>query len=147
MEKNTRNLLSLILKSTPSHSGSYHILDGGDFLKPLVIKSNLNIENLNSKNIKPRFHLELLRELLAKGYVDNDVIEDLHSLLIGAQTRWKRKRREKKEITSKGSMNPISGYFHKKASTSQGKSQNGSDDSHDELDDDDDNEDDDGDIK
>ena len=66
MEKNTRNLLSLMLKSTPSHSGSYHILDGGDFLKPLVIKSNLYIENLNSKNIKPRFILVLLRELLAK---------------------------------------------------------------------------------
>ena len=41
LENNTRNFVSLILKSTPSHSGSYHILDGGDFLKPLVIKSNL----------------------------------------------------------------------------------------------------------
>ena len=46
LEKNTRNLLSLILKSTPSDSGSYHILDGGDVLKPHVIKSNFNIENL-----------------------------------------------------------------------------------------------------
>ena len=66
LEKNTRNLLSLILKSTPSHSGSYHILDRGDFPKPPVTKSNLNIENLNSK-----VHVEPLWELLAKGYVDN----------------------------------------------------------------------------
>ena len=51
LEKNARNLLSLILKSTPSHSGSYHILDGGDFLKPLVTKSNLNIENLNTSRV------------------------------------------------------------------------------------------------
>ena len=51
LEKNTRNLLSLIFKSTPSHGGSYHILDGGDFLKLLVTKSNLNIEKINSKNI------------------------------------------------------------------------------------------------
>ena len=50
-EKNTRNLLSLILKSTPSYSGTYHILDGEDFLNSIVKKSNLNIENLNSKNI------------------------------------------------------------------------------------------------
>ena len=76
-KKSTGNLLSLILKSTPSQGGSYHILDGGDFLKPFVTKSNLNIENLNSKNVKPRFHLQPLRELLAKGYVDNHVIEDL----------------------------------------------------------------------
>ena len=46
LEKTTKNLLSLILQSTLSHSCPYHILDGGDFLKPLVIKSNLNIENL-----------------------------------------------------------------------------------------------------
>ena len=44
LEKDTRNLLSLILKSTPSYSGSYHILDGGDFLKPLVTKSNLTLK-------------------------------------------------------------------------------------------------------
>ena len=31
LEKNTRNLLSLVLKSTPSYSATYHILDGGDF--------------------------------------------------------------------------------------------------------------------
>ena len=111
MEKNTRNLLSLILKLTPSHSGSYHMLDGGDFLKPLVIKSNLNIENLNSKNIKPRFHLELLRELLAKGYVDNDVIKDLQSLV----HKLEKENEEKKEQPSKRNMNPISSYFHKKA--------------------------------
>ena len=111
--------------STPSHSGSYHIPDGGDFLKPLVTKSSLNIENLNSKNIKPMFLLQQLRELLAKGYVDNDVIEDLQSL--EHKLAWKRKRREKKKQTPKRNMNPISSYFHKKASTSQGKSQDGSD--------------------
>ena len=50
-------------------------------------------------------------------------------------------------------MNLISSYFHKKASTSQGKSQDGSgDNSHDHLDDgddgdDDDDDDDDDDIK
>ena len=44
LEKNTRNLLSLILKSTPSHSGSYHILDGGDFLKPLVTNPTLTLK-------------------------------------------------------------------------------------------------------
>ena len=148
MEKNTRNLLSLILKSTPSHSGSYHILDGGDFLKPLVIKSNLYIENLNSKNIKPRFHQELLQELLAKGYVDNDVIEDLQSLV----RKLEKKRTRKKKQPPKRNMNPIFSYFHKKASTSQRKSQDSSgDDSSDDLDDDsdddeDDNEDDDDDI-
>ena len=31
LEKNTRNFLSLILKSTPSYSGTYHMLDGGIF--------------------------------------------------------------------------------------------------------------------
>ena len=111
MEKNTRSLLSLILKSTPSHSDSYHILDGGDFPKPLVIKSNLNTENLNSKNIKLRFHLELFRELLAKGYVDNDVIKDLQSLV----HKLEKENEEKKEQPSKRNMNPISSYFHKKA--------------------------------
>ena len=44
LEKNTRNLLSLILKSTPSHSGSYLILDGGDFLKPLVTNPTLTLK-------------------------------------------------------------------------------------------------------
>ena len=78
--------------STPSHSGSYHIPDGGDFLKPLVTKSSLNIENLNSKNIKPMFLLQQLRELLAKGYVDNDVIEDLQSLEHKLEKETKRKK-------------------------------------------------------
>ena len=78
--------------STPSHSGSYHIPDGGDFLKPLVTKSSLNIENLNSKNIKPTFHLQQLRELLAKGY---DVIEDLQSLEHKLEKETKRKKRNK----------------------------------------------------
>ena len=124
---------------------------GGDFLKPLVIKSNFNIENLNSKDIKARFHLELLRELLAKGYVDNDVIEDLQSLV----HKLEKKTRRKMKQPPKRNMNPISSYFHEKASTSHRKSQDGSDDdSHDDLDDDDDsddeeddNEDDDDDIK
>ena len=108
MEKNTRNLLSLILKSTSSYSGTYHILDGRDFLKPIVTKSNLNIENLN---IKPRFHLEPLRELLAKGYVDNDVIEDLQPLVHKLEKKAKRKKKQ----PPKRNMNPISSYFHKKS--------------------------------
>ena len=128
------NLLSLILKSTSSYSGTYHILDGGDFLKPIVTKSNLNIENLNSKNIKPRLHLEPLRELLGKGYVDNDVIEDLQSLVHKLEKKTKRKKKQ----PPKRKMNPISSYFHKKASTSRGKSQDGGDaDSHDDIDEDD----------
>ena len=78
--------------STPSHSGSYHRPDGGDFLKPLVTKSSLSIENVNSKNIKASFHLQPLRELLAKGYVDNDVIEDLQSLEHKLEKEKKRKK-------------------------------------------------------
>jgi len=102
-------------------------------LKPVVTKSNLNIENLNSKNIKPRFHLEQLRELLAKGFVDNDVIEGLQSLVHKLEKKTKRKKKQ----PPKRKMNPISSYFHKKASTTRGKSQDGSDDdSHDDLDDD-----------
>ena len=124
LEKNTRNLLSFILKSTPSYSGTYHTLDGGDFLKPIVTKSNLNIENLNSKNIKPRFHLEPLKELLAKGYVDNNVVEDLQSLVHKLEKKAKRKKKQ----PPKRNMNPISSYFNKKASISRRKSQDGSDD-------------------
>ena len=67
---------------------------GGDFLNPLVIKSNLiNIENLNSKDIVARFHLELLRELLA-GYVDNDVIEDLQILVHKLEKKTRRKKKQ-----------------------------------------------------
>ena len=59
-----------------------------------MTKSNLNIEDLNSKNIKPRFHLEPLRELLAKGYVGNDVIEDLQSLVHKLERKPKRKKKQ-----------------------------------------------------
>ena len=74
---------------------------GGDFLKPLVIKSNFNIENLSSKDIKARFHLELLRELLAKGYVDNDVTEDLQSLVHKLETQTKRKKKTTRTTAQK----------------------------------------------
>ena len=73
-----------------------------------------------------------------KGYVDNDVIENLESLVhkLGKKTKTKKKQPPKRN------MNPISSYFKKKASTSRGKSPDGSDDdSHDDLDDNDDDDD------
>ena len=71
---------------------------------------------------------------MAKGYVDNDVIEDLQSLV----HKLEKKTRRKKKQPPKRNMNPISSYFHEKASTSHRKTQDGSDDdSHDDLDDDD----------
>ena len=119
----------------------------GRFSETPCNKSNLNIENLNSKNIKPRFHLEPLQELLANGYVDNDVIKDLQSM----EHKLEKKTKRKKKQLPKRNMNPISSYSHKKARrTSQGKSQDGSDDdSDDDLDNDDsdDEEDDDDNIK
>ena len=83
---------------------------------------------------------------MAKGYVDNDVTEDLQSLVHKLEKKTKRKKKQPPERN----MNPISSYFHEIACTSHRKSQDGShDDSHDHLDDDDDddNEDDDDDIK
>ena len=49
---------------------SYHILDGGgggDVLKPFVIKSNFNIENLNSKDIKARFSPRITSRIVGQG--------------------------------------------------------------------------------
>ena len=76
---------------------------------------------------------------MAKGYVDNDVIEDLQSLV----DKLEKKTGRKKKQLPKGNMNPISSYFHEKASTSHRKFQDGSNaDSHDDDDDDDDGDDD-----
>ena len=73
---------------------------------------------------------------MAKAYVDNDVIKDLQPLVHKLEKKTKRKKRQ----SPKRNMNPIPSYFHKKASTSRGKSQDGGDDdSHDDLDDNDDN--------
>ena len=72
---------------------------------------------------------------MAKGYDDNGVIEDLQSLVHKLEKKTKRKKKQ----PPKRNMNPISSYFHRKANTSRGKSQDGSDDnSHVDLDDNDD---------
>ena len=93
LEKDTRNLLSLILKSTYTLTQRFiSYTRWGSFSK-----SPCNNIQPYSKNIKPRFHLELFRELLPKGYVDNGVIEDLQSLVHKLEKKTKNNPQKKHE--------------------------------------------------
>lgn len=121
-------MLSKILTSTPS---SFSLDQEGN--KPLVTRSNLNTNALSTDVIKARFHLQPMRELLANGFVHDDVANDIRVMVHKLEMSCK----EKKKTEMKKSVNKISYYF-KKAGEESSEPKNDSDDDDDEEEDDDD---------
>jgi hypothetical protein len=46
-------------------------------VEPFITKDSLNHSNLNSEILKPRFHLEPIKQLLEKGCVSKDAEESI----------------------------------------------------------------------
>ena len=74
---------------------------------PLVTRLNLNYNELQTDIIKPRFHLQPLKELMENGFVHDEVVDELSKLvrtLENSITKEKKKKNNKK-------INKISNYL------------------------------------
>ena len=53
-----------------------------EHFEPFTTEDSLNHSNLNSDILKPRFHLQPIRQLLEKGCVRKDAEESIKSLML-----------------------------------------------------------------
>ena len=85
---------------------------------------------MNSKILKPRFHLEPIKQLLEKGCVSKDAEESMQSLmsrLVSKKEERTKKNGEKKKKISKSSTQPTLSYlFNMKSATDAKDSDNSS---------------------
>jgi hypothetical protein len=89
--------------------------------EPFITKDSLNHSNLNSEILKPRFHLEPIKQLIEKGCVSKDAEESMQSLmsrLVSKKEERTKKNGEKKKKISKSSTQPTLSYlFNMKSAT------------------------------
>lgn len=109
LEKNTVKLLSVILTEPPAN---FSFLQ--ENYEPFITKESLNHSNLDSEILKPRFHLEPIKQLLEKGCVSKDATESMESLmsrLVSKKEERTKKNGERKKKISKSSTQPTLSYF------------------------------------
>ena len=89
--------------------------------EPFITKYSLNHSNLNSEILKPRFHLEPIKQLIEKGCESKDAEESMQSLmsrLVSKKEERTKKNGEKKKKISKSSTQPTLSYlFNMKSAT------------------------------
>ena len=91
LEKHTINLLSVILIEPPS---TFSLMQ--EHFEPFITKDSLNHSKLNLDILKPRFHLQPIKQLLEKGCVSKDAEESMKSLMLRLVS--KKEERAKKMV-------------------------------------------------